>query len=376
MKRRNGRIVFTALVLMACFSLVPAGSQSHSQLSSVEVAFVLDSTGSMGGLIDGAKRKIWSIANSVVELQLAPQGRIGLISYRDRGDQYITQFYDLTDDLDAVFRRLQSFTAAGGGDGPESVNQALNEAVRLMSWTPQQDVLKIIFLVGDAPPHMDYRDDVHYPQSCSEAVQKGLIINTIQCGNNAQTRRVWQEIARLGEGAYVALAQSGGNMAIVDTPYDEEILRLTAELNRTVVVYGSRELQELTRGKLAAAQEAPAGVAADRAAFNLASGGKVVQGRGDLVADWRSGLVAPDQLDPDALPQAMRSMSSLQREQYLEKMQARRDTLNFQLADLNGDRAAFLDREKRRLTASGGGDAFDAKVTEMLAEQATRVRSR
>ena len=376
MKRRNGKIVFAALALMACFSLVPAGSQSGSQLSSVEVAFVLDSTGSMGGLIEGAKRKIWSIANSVVELQLAPRGRIGLISYRDRGDQYITQFYDLTDDLDAVFRRLQSFTAAGGGDGPESVNQALNEAVRLMSWTPQQDVLKIIFLVGDAPPHMDYRNDVQYPQSCSEAVQKGLIINTIQCGNNARTRRVWQEIARLGEGSYVALAQSGGNMAIVDTPYDDEILRLTAELNRTVVVYGSRELQELTRSKLVAAQEAPAGVAADRAAFNLASGGKVVQGRGDLVADWKSGLVGLDKLEPDALPQEMRSMSSLQREEYLERMQARRDTLNFRLADLNGDRAAFLDREKRRLAASGGGDAFDAKVTEMLAEQAARVLSR
>jgi Mg-chelatase subunit ChlD len=373
-KRKKRQKVLTALVLMAFFSVIPAGSQTNDQLSMVEVVFVLDSTGSMGGLIEGAKRKIWSIANSVVELQLAPEGRIGLISYRDRGDEYITQLFDLSDDLDTVFRHLQSFVAQGGGDGPESVNQALNEAVRRMSWTPRQDVLKIVFLVGDAPPHMDYGNDVHYPQSCSQAVQRGLIINTIQCGNHAKTRRIWKEIARLGEGAYVALSQSGGDMEIVATPFDEEILRLTAELNRTVVVYGNPELQNTTRGKLAAAEEAPAGVAADRAAFNLASGGKVIQGRGDLVADWQSGLVELDQLDSAGLPRAMQSMTASQRVEYLEKMQARRDILNFRLADLTGDRAAYRDQEKRRLTASGGGDAFDAKVTEILAEQAARVR--
>jgi len=327
----------------------------------------------MGGLIEGAKRKVWSIANTIVASKIAPEGRIGLISYRDRGDQYITLRYDMDDDLDSVSRHLQSFAADGGGDGPESVNQALAEAVHLMSWTPRSDVLKIIFLVGDAPPHMDYRNDVPYPQTCREAVQAGLIINTVQCGTNLETRRVWEEIARLAEGAYVALQQSG-NMTATTSPYDKEILRLTTELNRTVVAYGSSADQELSRGKLAAAEAAPAGVAADRAAFNLASGGKVIQGRGDLVADWKDGLVDPETVDAASLPPGMRPMTPVQRKEYLAGMQARRDTLNFQLADLNGDRAAYLDQEKRRLAVSGQGDAFDAKVSEIIAEQAARAR--
>ena len=149
---------------------------------------------------------------------------------------------------------------------------------------------------------------------------------------------------------------------------------MTAELNRTVVVYGSTDMQELTLGKLAAAESASADVAADRAAFNLATGGKVVQGRGDLVADWRSGLVDLDRLDSASLPASLRSMGSREIEEYLERMQVQRDSLNFQLADLNGDRAASLHREQARLALAGGGDAFDTQVTEMLAEQAARIR--
>ena len=121
-----------AIVLITCLIIVPAESQTDFKLMMVEVAFVLDATGSMSGLIEGAKKKIWSIANNVVELNLAPEGRIGLIAYRDRTEKYVTQFYDLSYDLDTVFQNLQSFKAAGGGDFPESVNQALNEAVRRM----------------------------------------------------------------------------------------------------------------------------------------------------------------------------------------------------------------------------------------------------
>jgi len=74
-------------------------------------------------------------------------------------------------------------------------------------------------------------------------------------------------------------------------PFDKEILRLAAELNRTVVVYGSPEAQAVTRGKLTAAEAAPAAVAADRVTYNLSSGGRVIQGRGDLVSDAKDGVV-------------------------------------------------------------------------------------
>src|SRR5512140_2961024 len=85
----------------------------------IEVCFVLDTTGSMGGLIEGAKQKIWSIANEMISAKPTPEIRIGLVPYRDRGDEYVTKTFDLTNDIDAVYATLRTFQAAGGGDEPE-----------------------------------------------------------------------------------------------------------------------------------------------------------------------------------------------------------------------------------------------------------------
>src|SRR5689334_2260590 len=135
----------------------------------IEVCFVLDTTGSMSGLIEGAKQKIWSIANETISTKPTPEIRFGLVGYRDRGDEYVTKAFDLTDDIDGIYAHLQSFKAAGGGDTPESVNEALDDAIRKMTWRTNRNVLKIIFLVGDAPPHMDYANGPKYPDLCKDA---------------------------------------------------------------------------------------------------------------------------------------------------------------------------------------------------------------
>ena len=122
----------------------------------VDVVFVLDTTGSMSGLIQTAKDKIWSIATTMASAQPTPEIRIGLVAYRDRGDQYITRVVDLSDDLDSVYATLMDFQADGGGDTPESVNQALFDAVHNISWSQDSQAYRVVFLVGDAPPHMDY----------------------------------------------------------------------------------------------------------------------------------------------------------------------------------------------------------------------------
>ncbi|MCA9297419.1 MAG: VWA domain-containing protein, partial [Phycisphaerales bacterium] len=173
----------------------------------IDVVFVLDTTGSMGGLIEAAKQKIWSIANVIATAEPRPSIRLGLVGYRDRGDDYVTVRLDLTEDLDAVYEKLMGFAAAGGGDAPESVNQALHEAITEFAWTEGDEALKLVYLVGDAPPHMDYEQDVPYVESCSKAAASGIIINTIQCGGQAETTPIWQEIARLAEGQYFAIEQ-------------------------------------------------------------------------------------------------------------------------------------------------------------------------
>src|SRR5262249_56833670 len=103
------------------------------------MVFALDTTGSMGGLIEGAKQRIWGIVNEVMQSNERPNVRVGLVAYRDRGDRYITEVLPVTDNLDAVYTALMDYRAEGGGDTPEDVRRALADAVRKASRAPQPD---------------------------------------------------------------------------------------------------------------------------------------------------------------------------------------------------------------------------------------------
>ena len=259
--RRGYKIMRIGLNLVASVAFVAA--TSHSCLAKtatanetkprIEVCFVLDTTGSMGGLIEGAKQKIWSIANEMISAKPAPELKLGLIGYRDRGDEYVVKSFQLTDDIDSIYGHLRDFKAEGGGDEPESVNEALAEAIEKMPWSQDRKVLKIIFLVGDAPPHLDYADGPKYPELCRIAAKKDLIINTVQCGNIAETTPIWKEIAKLSEGSYAAIAQSGG-VAVIATPMDDELARLNKKIGATLIPYGDAMLQREVAAKQAFAE--------------------------------------------------------------------------------------------------------------------------
>ena len=365
-----------ALLIGSAFAK-PDKPKAKKKKPRIEVCFVLDTTGSMGGLIEGAKQKIWSIANEMISSKPTPDIKLGLIGYRDRGDQYVTQVYDLTDDVDEIYGKLMKFQAQGGGDTPESVNQALHESVEKMSWSKSRKVLKIVFLVGDAPPHMDYQDDVKYPAVCEMAVKKDLIINTVQCGTMGSTTPIWKEIAKLAEGDFVAIQQSGGVVSI-STPYDAAIAKCNGKLGSTVCVYGSAWEQNNALRKNSLALSAPSEAAADRAAFQSnsklsgASSYKVITGDQDLVALFEENKLNWAEVDEKKLPDNLKKMSQMEREAYLEKQIAERRAVQAELDDLLKKRQTFVTAEKKRLAEEGKGDGFDAKVGEIIQEQAAR----
>ena len=336
----------------------------------IEVCFVLDTTGSMGGLIEGAKQKIWSIANEMISAQPTPDLKLGLIGYRDRGDDYVVKSFSLTDDIDAIYGHLREFQAAGGGDTPESVNEALAEAIHKMSWSTDKKVLKIIFLVGDAPPHMDYPDGPKYPDLCREAAKKDLIINTIQCGEMAETKPIWQEIAKLSEGSYVGIAQSG-NVAVISTPMDKELSRLNERIGATLIPYGDSTLQAEVHAKFAAAKSAPVAAMADRLTYNSKTG-RAMQGQGELVDALNDNKLKVDEIDQKQLPGELRKLDREELQKRISKVRDERADLQKQIVELSKKREAYIQSENKRLAAEGKGDAFDQKVTETLHAQAAK----
>jgi uncharacterized protein YegL len=338
----------------------------------VEVVFVLDTTGSMSGLIHAAQEKIWSIASTLAQAQQAPEISMGLVAYRDRGDAYVTQVVDLNRDLDSMYAKLMDFRADGGGDGPEAVNEALEAAIHRMSWSQDAGTYRVVFLVGDAPPHMDYQDDVKYPQVVAAAAAKGIVVNTIQCGGLSDTVAPWKHIAALGRGRYFTVEQAGSAVAI-ETPFDAEIATLAAELDGTRLYYGSAEQQAAMAAKVDATErlneEASVAARARRGAFNVSAGGVGnFLGESELVDDVASGRVDLDALPPAQLPASVAALAPEARSEVLKQTAQKREELKQQIAALAAERDAYLEAQ---VDAAGGADAsLDRQIYEAVREQA------
>jgi len=359
MKRMITIAMLTVLVAVSAFAA------KTKQSPKVDVVFVLDTTGSMSGLIEGAKLKIWSIANSIVGGSPTPELRVGLVGYRDVGDAYVTRVFGLSGDLDEVYGNLTSFEAGGGGDTPEHVNRALHEAVENMEWSSDESTLRILFLVGDAPPHTDYADGFDYAEVCQSAVRRDIIINTIQCGGMAETVEFWREIALLGEGEYAAIAQSGG-MRSIPTPMDAELSKLSADLDGTVVAFGDATSLESKREADEMAAKMPASAVAERGVYKSTSGR---MGAYDLIGAIELGEVELEEIKKENLPEEMRDMNEDEKKAFLSEKKAKRDGVRRQIAELNKKRDEFI---KAKLAEIGPEDSFDAQVLSMIRSQAKR----
>ncbi len=339
----------------------------------IEVVFVLDTTGSMSGLIDAAKEKIWSIASSLAQAESAPEIRMGLVAYRDRGDAYVTQVSGLSPDLDSLYATLMDYKAAGGGDTPESVNQALHDALYKVAWSNAQDTYQAIFLVGDAPPHMDYQGEMQYPEIIAEARARGIRVNAIQAGTLPVTGKEWQKIAALGGGDYFQVDPSSGSAVAIATPYDEKLARLSKELDDTRVYYGDRETRAQKARKLDATRKLHASASTEsrarRAAFNASdSGAANLLGDQELVEDVASGKLDLDRIEPEKLPEPMQAMAPAAVKAKILKKAEERKQLQTEIQSLSRQRADFLAKEVEE--RGGAAASLDDRIYGAVREQA------
>jgi Mg-chelatase subunit ChlD len=332
-----------------------------AQRPKVDLVFALDTTGSMSGLIQGAKTKIWSIASFVARAQPTPDVRVGLVAYRDVGDAYVTRVYDLDSDLDRVYRRLLSFRAEGGGDTPEHVARALHEAVHKMSWsTREESSVRIIYLVGDAPPHLDYQDGYDYVKAARAAAASGIQVHAIRCGTDPDTATYWRKIASLGHGEFLTIDQNGG-MHERRTPYDEELARLHDKLSDTVVAYGAKG--GATRAALEAAAAAPIAVKAARAGFLSAKKDTADTSEtlaNDLVGGVASGRVRLDDVPTAELPRSLAALPAEARKKEVAATARKRGLLLDEIAKVSSERDTYLRRNPEKARS------FDGEVQKTL----------
>ncbi|MEY4562193.1 MAG: hypothetical protein RLZZ618_1470 [Pseudomonadota bacterium] len=182
---------------------VRLGAQAAVQRPRLDLVFLVDATGSMGDEIAKLKASMHAMSQQIGRLPGQPDVCYGLVAYRDRGDAFITRSHDFTDDLGAFQRVLAQVQAAGGGDTPEALNEALNEVVHKLSW--RHDAARMVVLVADAPPHLDYGGP-QYDRDMQAALAKGIKLFAVgTSGLDPDGEYVFRQMAQYTAGRFVFL---------------------------------------------------------------------------------------------------------------------------------------------------------------------------
>ncbi|GAB4369659.1 MAG: hypothetical protein Kow0042_11500 [Calditrichia bacterium] len=176
----------------------------RSEKLTLDLLFILDTTGSMGDEIQQFKDNIYSIYTRIRNYFSELPIRFGLILYRDKGDEYVVRHYTFTDDIKTFQFHLDGVTHDGGGDKPEDLQSALDEALHKMDWSAA--AVKLAFIIADAPPHLDYGQDFTYVDAALEANKKGIKFYTIGAsGLNIPGEYIFRQISALTYSEFIFL---------------------------------------------------------------------------------------------------------------------------------------------------------------------------
>jgi hypothetical protein len=212
---------------------VPVKPPFAGHKPAVDVAILLDTSNSMDGLVSQAKSQLWTIIQQFAKAKKAgqtPMLRVALFEYGNMGlpasEGYIRQVVPLTDDLDKLSESLFGLTTNGGD---EYCGQVIEAAVARLDWSKEPNGYKAIFIAGNEP---FTQGSVNYQDACKQAIGRGIVVNTIHCGNSDEGRSgMWNEGAKLAEGEFFNIDQDRAVVQI-RCPQDEIIIKLNAELSR------------------------------------------------------------------------------------------------------------------------------------------------
>ncbi len=335
----------------------------------IDLVICLDTSGSMEGLIDSARARLWDIVNSLAKARPVPKLRVGLITYgspsRSTANQgWVVSQKDLTTDLDSVYAKMMSFRTDGGD---EFVGWALRRALDWMSWSSDGSALKLIFIAGNESA--DQASEVfNFRYVAEEARNRGIIINSIYCGDRrAGINEHWDQVAACGGGSYSAIDMQCGTVQI-EAPQDKLLLELNMKLNATYVPYG-------TMGEAGRMEQIRQDKNAER--VGQASIASRAQAKGtrlydnahwDLVDGVREKKVDLKDLKESDLPAAMQAMPMEEREKFVETQAVARAEIQKQIAEVSAAREDFL--RKARANASGGKQSLDEAMLEAIRTQA------
>ncbi len=335
----------------------------------IDLAICLDTSGSMNGLIDSARAKLWDIVNDLALAQPRPELRVALLTFGNNGhvaeNGWVKVDVDFTDDLDLVSERLFALTINGG---EEYVARVVDAATRSLKWSDQKDALQMIIVAGnesaEQDPLLPFRD------ALKRAIERGIVVNSIYCGMPSDSLApAWREVATLADGHFASIDQSLGATAIA-TPFDEELTSLSSAINATYLPFGAAGAWSASNQMRqdANAEGLNEAAAAQRC---VTKGSELYSCSGwDLVDASKGETFKLEEVKDEHLPEAMRSMTLEERNAHITAAAATRSELQKSIVELGEKRRAFVVVEEQK-QASEGGKSFDAAIRTAIRAQAS-----
>ena len=371
MKSAALSILLAALSLNSSAPMVSAADAKETKQPLVQIAILLDTSGSMSGLIEQAKGQLWKVVNQFISARQngrQPEVQVALYEYGKSSlpseSGWIRQIAPLTTDLDKISEELFALKTNGG---EEYCGWVIKDAVEKLPWSFAPETYKTIFIAGNEP---FTQGPVNYADSCKAAIAKGIIVNTIHCGGEAAgINTKWQDGALLADGKYMIIDQ---NRAVVhfEAPQDKEIAQLGVELNKTYVAFGAAGKESQMRQERQDANAmtlAPSGASYNRALAKASSNYR--NANWDLVDAMKDTNFKLAEVTAEELPAEMRKMSETERKAYVETKAKERSDLQSRINALNEQRNKFVAEQMKRTVAT---NTLDGVITATVREQAQK----
>ena len=365
-------LLLTSFSVMSCNTNAPKNSSENlvpkiEENTKIQVAILLDTSGSMDGLIEQAKSRLWNIVNTLTTLKYSgktPTIEIGLYEYGNDGisaeKNYIRQVTPLTTDLDLISEKLFSLRTNGGSEYCGAVIDAANKELK---WDDGKNNMKLVYICGNEGFN---QGPINYKEAISDALKKGIYINTIFCGNQDEgIKLLWKDGADVAQGKYFNI-NSNQTIQYIATPYDVRINELNIKINLTYIGYGAQgeakkmnqAVQDKNAESISAANSTERAVSKSKAAYTNTNW--------DLVDRVKEDEDAISKIKAEEMPAELKGKSTTEIKKIVVEKTKEREAIQKEIAELAKKRQDFIDAEaKKQNTKDDLGNAISNSIIEL-----------
>ncbi|WP_066757437.1 rhodanese-like domain-containing protein [Crocinitomix algicola] len=369
----SGFTIKTATNAKAKFSInvraIQVAPPTNQNANDIKIALLLDTSGSMSGLIEQAKSQLWRIVNQLaqakknnnyadVEIALYEYGNSGL----SRNQQYVRKIVDLTKNLDEISKELFALTTQGGD---EFCGEVIQRSMDELEWTNDLESLQLIFIAGN---ESFAQGETSYKLACQNATTKNIIINTIFCGNYDDGISIqWKNGADITEGFYSSISMNQ-TTTFVKTPYDEQIEALNQRLNDTYLAFGKNKNYYI-QNQIEQDKNSKKYGSSNLVERTISKSSHLYDNSNwDLVDAQKKGELIINSIDNKDLPEEMQTLNEKEKIAYIAQKESERNAIQSQIKKLTLQRTTYLTNN----TESNAKNGLDQSMLKAIIEQAKR----